>query len=169
MNKNIVRIFWSNPAENFASPRHPLHMSTPDVAASRKLVTWSDKYSVGLTRIDAEHQRLVDLINELYAAVIGGKGDAVVGKVLAGLTSYTLSHFSTEESLMKTHRYPDYDRHKAEHDKLVAQVQQLQSDFRKGKATVSQDVLTFLQRWLIGHILAVDKKYVSHLQAAGVK
>ena len=37
---------------------------------------------------------------------------------------------------MKRYAYPDYARHKAEHDKLVDRVKQLQQDLRTGKATL---------------------------------
>jgi hemerythrin len=47
----------------------------------------------------------------------------------------------------------------------VAQVKQLQQELGAGKATVSQEVMSFLQSWLISHILRMDKKYTSHLQA----
>jgi len=138
-------------------------------ATTTNLMTWSDRYSVGIARIDAEHRKLVDLINELYAAILAGKGEAATAKVLDGLAAYTLSHFATEEGLMKRHSYPGYAPHKAEHDRLVAQVKQLQQDLRTGKAKISQEVLTFLQGWLIGHMLGLDKKYSGFLQAAGVK
>ncbi len=133
------------------------------------LMTWNERYSVGIARIDAEHRKLVDLINELYAAILAGREDSVTGKVLNGLAAYTLSHFATEEGLMKRYAYPGYAPHKVEHDKLVAQVKQLQQELSTGKTKVSQEVLTFLQRWLIGHMLGMDKKYSGFLQAAGVK
>jgi hemerythrin len=136
---------------------------------TQPLITWSDRYSVGITKIDAEHQKLVSLINELYAAILAGKQSAVLHNVLDGVAGYTVSHFASEEAMMRRHGYPDFERHKAEHDKLVAQVKQLQQDLRGGKAALSQSVMSFLQTWLIGHILGVDKKYTSHLQKAGVK
>jgi len=141
-------------------------MSTP--TETRNFVTWSEKYSVGITRIDQEHQRLMDLLNELHVAVTAGRGADVVGKVLAGLASYTITHFTNEEMLLRTHKYPDYQRHREQHQELIDVVQQLQRDFRTGKADISKETLLFLQRWLIGHILGVDRKYAPHLKAAGV-
>jgi hemerythrin len=138
-------------------------------ATATNLMTWSDRYSVGIARIDAEHRKLVDLVNELYAAILAGREDSVTGKVLDGLAAYTVSHFATEEGLMRRYAYPAYAPHKVEHDKLVAQVKQLQQDLRAGKAKISREVLTFLQSWLIGHMLGMDKKYSGFLQAAGVK
>jgi hemerythrin-like metal-binding protein len=89
--------------------------------------------------------------------------------VLDGLADYTLSHFGTEERLMKRYAFPGYAQHKEAHDKLVAQVKQLQADARIRRTSISPEAMAFLQNWLIGHILGMDKKYVSHLAAAGVK
>ena len=57
----------------------------------------------------------------------------MLGKVLDGVAAYTVSHFANEESLMKRYAYPDYARHKAEHDKLVDRVEQLRQDFRTAR------------------------------------
>jgi hemerythrin len=132
------------------------------------LITWSARYSVGIARIDAEHQVLIKLINDLYAKIRAGDSPSGTVKVLDGLADYTLSHFGTEERLLKRYAFPGYAQHKAAHDKLVAQVKQLQGDARTRKTAISPEVMAFLQSWLIGHILGMDKKYASHLAAAGV-
>jgi hemerythrin len=137
-------------------------------ATAAKLITWSDRYSVGIPGIDAQHQRLVDLINELHAAMLAGKGSAVLGKTLDGLVAYTLSHFATEEALMKGSAYPGYAQHKAEHDNLTAQAKVLQEKARTANAPLTLEVATFLQRWLIDHIANLDQRYSAHLIAAGV-
>jgi hemerythrin-like metal-binding protein len=98
-----------------------------------------------------------------------GRGRAVMEKVLDGLAAYTVSHFGYEEKLMQKYSYPDFERHKAEHDKLTKQVKSLQEEFRSEKTTISLEVMSFLQRWLVDHIVGVDKKYTEHLQLAGVK
>jgi len=137
-------------------------------ATNAPLITWSDRYSVGLATIDKEHQKLVSLVNQLYSAILAGDATAEASKVLDGLAAYTISHFAAEEALMKRYNFPGYTQHKAEHDKLVEQVRQFQSDLKAGKAKLSQELMSFLQTWLIGHILGVDKKYTTYLQAAGV-
>lgn len=136
--------------------------------APAKLITWSDRYSVGISRIDAQHQRLVDLINDLHAATLAGEGNSALDKILDGLAGYVVSHFATEEALMKKFAYPGYDQHKAEHERLAAQVKLLLEKSRTDRTALSPEVMMFLQRWLIGHIANVDKKYSAHLNAAGV-
>lgn len=144
-------------------------VETTKPAAAPKAVTWSPQYSVGIAAIDSEHQKLIGLLNDLHAAMMQGQGRAVMGKVLDGLSAYTVSHFAHEESLLRMHAYRDYAPHKAEHDKLIKQVKSLQEDFSAGNATILLEVMTFLQNWLVNHIVGVDKKYTAHLQAAGVK
>ncbi len=128
----------------------------------------SISYSVGIARIDAQHQRLVDLINDLHAAMVGGEAKSALEKILDGLAAYAVSHFATEEQLMRKFAYPSFEQHKAEHDKLMVQVRFLQDKSRAKTTTLSLEVMTFLKRWLIGHIANVDKKYTAHLNAAGV-
>ena len=137
--------------------------------AATKLVTWSDRYSVGIARIDSEHQKLIDLVNDLYSAMLEGRGKAVIGQVLDGMADYTMSHFVNEERLMRVHSYPGFEAHKAEHEKLVQQVKRLQEESRSGKVVISMEVMRFLQHWLVDHIVGVDKQYAAHLRAAGVK
>jgi hemerythrin-like metal-binding protein len=66
------------------------------------------------------------------------------------------------------HNYPGYNQHKAAHEKLVGQVKQLKQELQAGKA-ITQEVLQFLQHWLVDHIIGMDQKYFRYLQAAGVK
>ena len=64
---------------------------------------WEDRFSVGIAEIDMQHQKLVQMLNELYDAMKAGKGNDVLGKVLNGMIQYTASHFATEERYMKLH------------------------------------------------------------------
>jgi len=134
-----------------------------------QLITWSDRYSVGIARIDAQHQRLVELINELHAAMLAGAGRQVVGKTVDGLVAYTVSHFTGEEGLLKSAAYPNLEQHKAEHTKLLEQVRRLKEKTQAPDAALTLEVSGFLQHWLIDHISNVDKKYSAHLNAAGVR
>ena len=137
--------------------------------AANKLVIWGAQYSVGIARIDAEHQKLIGLVNDLYSAMLEGRGKDVIGQVLDGMAVYTMSHFVNEERLMRIHSFPGYQAHKAEHENLVKRVKQLQEEFRSGKGVISMEVMRFLQHWLTDHMVGVDKQYSDHLRAAGVR
>ena len=38
------------------------------------LITWTDKMSVGIAKIDKEHQGLVELLNTLHSEMLAGRG-----------------------------------------------------------------------------------------------
>jgi len=132
------------------------------------LLTWNDSYSVKVKQLDDQHKKLIDLINQLYDAMKVGRGSEVIGPVLKSLITYTQTHFSTEEQLMKLHGYPDYDTHKNEHNQLVAQVSDIKKGMDAGKIPLTQNVMNFLRDWLIKHIQGDDKKYGPFLNNKGV-
>jgi hemerythrin-like metal-binding protein len=135
---------------------------------SGKLIEWSRSYSVGVTQMDNEHKRLIDIINNLYAAMRGGRSTEVVGSVLDELIDYTKTHFAHEEALMQQTNYDGYDVQKRSHVELVNQVIEIQNKFRNGTA-LGQEVMTFLKNWLINHIQGLDKKYGPTMNKKGIK
>lgn len=63
---------------------------------------WDDMlYSVGIASIDAQHKKLVALVNNLFEAMKSGKGATVVGSILDELIQYTASHFKYAEECME--------------------------------------------------------------------
>ncbi|MDO3378665.1 bacteriohemerythrin [Geoalkalibacter halelectricus] len=140
----------------------------PSPAPGAVLMRWSDELSVGVAHLDRQHQQLVDMVNEMFAAMKTGQGDAVIGEILGRLVDYTQKHFFEEERLMKSHQFPDFEEHKAAHTHLVGQVADFQQKFKAGKVSVSSDLFNFLKGWLINHIQGEDKKYGPHLNDRGV-
>jgi hemerythrin len=132
------------------------------------LITWNDSYSVKIKQFDDQHKKLVQMVNELHDAMKVGKGKEVLGKVLDSLIQYTGTHFSDEEKLMVQHKFPEYETHKKEHNKLVLQVLDVQKQFHAGSLTITQPVMTFLKDWLQKHIQGEDKKYGIFLNGKGI-
>lgn len=132
------------------------------------LLNLSDEYSVKTKSIDQQHSKLIDLINQLHSAMKEGKGKEAIGKVINELISYTQVHFSHEESLMSKYSYPGYIKHKSMHDELVKQVLETEKEFKAGKTVISQDVLNFLKKWFVEHIIGTDKLYTNFMKSKGV-
>lgn len=119
--------------------------------------TWSSDLAVGNPQIDSDHKHLYELVNTLYDAMRGGKGNAVLGEILDELVTYTATHFRREETLMQQIRYAAASEHQAAHEALVKQVQDLQNRFKAGSIALSLDVFKFLGDWLRNHIMTHDK------------
>lgn len=132
-------------------------------------LVWNEKYSVNIKEIDHQHKKLIGLVGELEAAMRQGKGREVLDKVLKELIRYTQTHFAAEERLMKNHGYPDYEEHKAKHEKMTRKVLEVQQEYQEGKITITLEVMKFLQDWLNKHILGTDKKYGPFLNSKGVQ
>jgi hemerythrin len=134
------------------------------------LMEWTEKLSVGVKQFDAEHQKLVGMVNDLFDAVQAGKGKDLLGPILDGLISYTKTHFANEEKYFAQHQYPNFQAHKAEHDALAKQVLDVQAKFKAGaSAALSMEVMNFLKNWLVKHILGTDKAYGPFLNGKGIK
>lgn len=133
------------------------------------IMSWTDTYSTGIAEIDQQHKKLIDLINSLHDAMAKGQGKIVLGKTLGELIHYCASHFAVEEKLFDKHGYPEADEHKDKHQKMTSKVLALQQQFEQGKATLTIEVMDFLQQWLDKHILGTDKKYAPFLKSKGVQ
>lgn len=137
--------------------------------SAKQFVEWKDEYSVGLKSIDDQHKKLLNLINQLQTAVDFSTGEEFEREALDALVDYTKTHFTYEEGLMKDNGYPDYEPHKAQHEKMIKHVEAVLSDYEKDQDTAMSNATAFLKDWLITHINGTDKQYSEYLIGKGVK
>lgn len=137
-------------------------MSTDEV-----FFKWSPDYSVNIKTIDNQHKELVNILNRLFIAVSRREGNKVIAAILDALISYTQTHFSLEEGLMRQAKYKDLDTHMAEHKKLIDKLDQLCKKYLVEEQPIYFEMLSFLKTWLKEHIQGVDKKYSAALLQAG--
>ena len=133
-----------------------------------KFIEWSSELSVGIEEIDAQHQVLVDLLNQIHEAIQQRHAAEVTQSIIEKLGEYTRIHFAVEESLMRIMHYPDYESHKNAHDKLIEQLLDLQGRLNTGKA-VSFELAHFLKVWLTKHIMESDQRYAPYFLEQGIK
>jgi hemerythrin-like metal-binding protein len=135
---------------------------------SGKLIVWSSSYSVKVSQMDQEHQRLIDIINNLYSAMRSGRSKEAIGQILDELVTYTKTHFAHEEKLMQQASYSGYPEQKRAHEALVAQLNEILDKYRDGTA-LGQEIMSFLKNWLINHIQGLDKQYAPAMHKNGIK
>lgn len=143
-----------------------------------KKLEWDESFSVNIAELDLQHQKLFDLINQLYAAWQNSKRDSadislmeemsLQYSTLEKLIEYTEYHFATEEKYMEQSQYPGYELQKKEHGQFTNEVTAMQEDFRSGKNVSTTDIIKFLVEWLKDHILGIDKLYAEHFNACGL-
>ncbi len=133
------------------------------------IIQWSSSLSVGINEIDKQHERLVKLINDLNEAMRIGKGKEILSKIINELTTYALTHFSTEEKYFDKFQYLETKPHKGEHQAFVQKVSTFKKDFEEGRVGLTIPIMNFLSDWLQNHIMISDKKYAPFLIEKGVK
>ena len=104
------------------------------MAVSTQTFRWTERYAVKVQALDNQHRRLFATTNELNDALSQGEGSAAVDPVLQKLVDYALSHFAAEEALMKRHRFPDFAKHRAEHEAFARKVTEFIEEYRAGRA-----------------------------------
>jgi hemerythrin-like metal-binding protein len=132
------------------------------------LIVWDCKLETGHGKIDEQHKSLVEIVNRLHGAMKQGKGRGELEGILVFLKDYTVTHFAMEEELMDRHRYAGAAKHKQIHADLVRQVADLVGKFQAGKASLTLDVMNFLEEWLVQHIQGEDYRFAQDLKGKGV-
>ena len=128
-----------------------------------KLVEWCESLLVGHDKIDADHRKLVDLINQLGQTIQSGGGKAACEQVLNALIVHTWKHFEAEEKLMEEHHSPGADRHRLEHARLIDELLVFKAHFDDGTLAISPRLIEILGEWLIRHIDENDRKLAASL------
>ena len=120
---------------------------------------WKKEYEVGVSVIDEQHKKLVELAGSLYTAVTGDAEAYArdLPKILKGLGDYTVYHFSTEEALMKKFGYPGAQTHKLAHRNFVAELNNQVKKLARCSIDDGIQFYEFVGLWLITHIAKSDK------------
>lgn len=127
---------------------------------------WTPALSVGLEEIDAQHRELFGRARRLLDGLHAGE-PGQVGELLEFLHGYAVVHFGAEESLMRSAGYPGYQRHKAEHDRFIADLLALaaEHDERGPGAFLAVKASSWLSGWLEAHVSGTDAEMARFLRS----
>ncbi len=120
-------------------------------------IPWTESLAVGIPEIDQQHQELFLRLERLLRGIVGGEREEV-GRLLEFLGDYVVRHFGAEERWMMQSGYPDYPRHKAEHDRFMQDFLRMQVEFEQKGPTVlmGMRVNNWVADWLTQHIVDLD-------------
>lgn len=138
------------------------------------LLAWDDSFATGVAEIDEQHMILVHTLNEASVKLKGDASLASLERITQDLLSYALYHFETEEELMQEYGYAeasaaDAAQHMEQHRAFSSKVVAVREGIKQGTPIAPDDLLGFLNNWLVNHILNTDKKlgaYVSGRRAS---
>jgi hemerythrin-like metal-binding protein len=135
-----------------------------------KICEWNTDYSVGVHLLDSHHQKLFDLLNDLYMAMWEGAEDKEFIRIIDELLDYTHYHFEEEEKVMRMLKYPYFAEHQLLHQNFVRVVKELHEASHKGLAVfVATKVSGVGLEWLKVHISLADRKYYEYMRERGLE
>lgn len=128
------------------------------------MLEWSDKYLIGIDRIDFEHETFFGLVSDFEKARIKNSDKKILLGVLDEIALYARFHFRSEENVMKALGYPDLEAHEQKHLQLVEDLSNKILGITLGSIT-AEEVQNFLVDWFLCHTANEDKK-IANFQAS---
>jgi hemerythrin len=126
-------------------------------------VEWTDALKVGNEVIDTDHEVFVAEINAAIAA-----SDEDFPTHFAELVEHTRAHFAREESIMDATGFFATGIHKAEHQRVLAEVARVADRLEAGDATFARRyVAEHLPAWFRQHRDTMDLATASFARQAG--
>ena len=127
-------------------------------------IKWEPKFKIGISVIDEQHEKLVELCNEFYKTIVREKDkDSYKEKVketLKKCVDYTATHFNLEEKLMLAAGYEDFKNHKNTHDTFKIKIFEIYEKIDSVNYMDALNFTRFLYEWILSHIAHDDKLYL---------
>ncbi|MDD2700878.1 MAG: bacteriohemerythrin [Sideroxydans sp.] len=121
-----------------------------------------DAHQVGVDEMDAEHEKLAYLGNQLNISIIEKASSEDISRQFEELIAYTVHHFESEHRLMEASAYPDRAKHEAEHAALIEAIQQLAKPPYQEKSLL---ILQTFKDWILQHIQKSDRELGKYLRS----
>ncbi len=125
------------------------------------LIQWNKEYSVGVTKLDNQHKKIIKILNQLIGQQFQAKDEQAIEEILDSLQDYMKEHFRTEEEYMLQRDYSGYEEQRREHNQFIDRMYEAQKEFTKDGRLTSLNLFNFVWDWFSHHVLAVDKKLSS--------
>lgn len=124
---------------------------------------WNDEYTLGIEEIDKQHQRLIELAEQVYQVLNDpwriDKYNQIL-ELLGELKDYTIYHFKSEEEYMTTIGYKKRFSHAIEHNAFVEKLNAVDlTEIDAAQDKYLQELLGIITDWVVNHIMTTDKLY----------
>ncbi len=128
-------------------------------------ISWQKKFETGHPLIDLQHRLLVFLFKKLDAAIKTNQPPGVQARIVLELKKFVEFHFISEENVMHESGYAKVDHHRELHANLLKDLNAMIGKV-SAQREFADDLLYFLNQWLIDHIAGHDQVLAAHVQAA---
>lgn len=126
-------------------------------------IIWSREYETGISILDEQHRGLVGIINSFYFHREDASGDLSKALIPTAemFKAYVKINFLTIEKLMEVSEYPEIDKYRALHKKILNHIIIMDSQYRNERD--AHGLLCFLKRYWLKTVHYNRKQYLPHL------
>jgi hemerythrin-like metal-binding protein len=128
------------------------------------LLQWLDEYEIGIPQADHEHLALINVINLLGERLDARFGAEEIRQTLGEIRMLIAAHFGNEERIMRDMRYERYAEHKADHDRLLAEIAAIMVGFESGGSVGAAPARGASQDWRVELGGLVSRWFARHFE-----
>jgi len=119
------------------------------------------EYTINVPELDRQHKELANRLNEAIKHCTGRKAEE--RKFYDKNTRYSIkflkNHFETEEKILNKTKYEHFDKHKAEHKRILEELTKMNDDIEKNIVELDLFYVTaFIKETVMKHIKTHDLK-----------
>jgi hemerythrin len=123
---------------------------------------WDEILVTGNSAVDFQHNMLFEIVNKLISEYNSENTQKeAIENTLYELIKYVAYHFTEEEAVMKKNNFPDLKFHQDQHYEFESKILNFGIRFKNGE-DVTSDLLVYMNKWLVQHILVLDMAAMKH-------
>ncbi|MDR1566031.1 MAG: hemerythrin family protein [Treponema sp.] len=129
-------------------------------------VPWDPDLATGNYNIDSQHKQIFRLVSNFTDVCRNNHSPQALQETFDFLADYTVRHFTDEEALQLTYRYPAYEEHRKSHSDFKETISKLREEFISNGSSprIWQTLTTLMVRWLVKHIKQEDFKIAEYIR-----
>ena len=149
------------------SGRNRVVMATEEMLPPQNYLQlqWDSKWNSGDGQIDAEHQELLALGNQLIYLAFSGATAATISQQLELVLQHVEQHFRHEEIILEKIAYPELKRHQKTHRNLLGKAAKLKAAQERQELKPAAFFSFIVDEVIVKHMMTEDVLFFSLLRA----
>lgn len=126
-------------------------------------IEWNENIRTGIPELDQQHQDGIVVMNRLARLKCGEKSFV---EAFSELRAFAKTHFKTEEDIMISINYPEYEEHKSTHDNFLEKAETIKKKLCRCEniKDICDEFYDFTLNWILKHYSDDDVKLATYIK-----
>lgn len=127
-------------------------------------IEWNENIRTGIPNLDQQHQEGLVIVNRLARLKCGNEEEFI--EAFSELRTFAINHFKTEEDIMTSMNYPEYDEHKSSHINFIENIDKIRNrlcNYENVKAACDE-FYDFVLSWILKHYSDDDVRLATYIK-----